>query len=62
MTGLPVPLGGRCDDFANFEGKLDEVAVYERVLPASEVAAHFKSGSLSGPIGASVTPERPARP
>jgi len=34
-------LGGRSDNFANFEGKLDEVAAYDRVLPAAELAAHY---------------------
>jgi hypothetical protein len=36
-------LGGRCDSFANLEGRLDEVAVYDRLLSADEVAAHFKA-------------------
>ena len=27
-----VFLGGRCDNFANFEGKLDEVSLYDRAL------------------------------
>ena len=35
---LPLFLGGRCDNFANFAGKLDEVAVYDRVLTEKEVA------------------------
>jgi hypothetical protein len=42
--------GGRCDDSANFEGKLDEVAVYDRTLAKGEIEQHFK---LSGrmPLG-----------
>ena len=35
-------LGGRCDNFANLEGKLDEVAVYDRALKPEEVAAHYQ--------------------
>ena len=34
-------IGGRNDNFANFEGKIDEVAVYARALTAGEVAAHY---------------------
>ena len=36
-------LGGRNDNAANFEGKLDEVAIYDRALPAEEVAAHWQA-------------------
>lgn len=34
-------LGGRNDNLFNLEGKLDEVAVYDRALTPSEVTAHF---------------------
>jgi hypothetical protein len=30
-------IGGRSDNFANFAGKIDEVAIYDRVLTAAEV-------------------------
>ncbi len=36
-----VFLGGRSDNLFNFEGKLDELAVYNRALTAQEAAAHF---------------------
>ena len=36
-------IGGRSDSVANFEGKLDEVAVYDRALLAGEIAAHFSA-------------------
>ena len=36
-----VFIGGRSDNFANFEGKIDEAAVYARALTADEVAAHY---------------------
>jgi hypothetical protein len=41
-----VFIGGRCDNFANFEGRLDEVSLYSRALSAAEVASHFKAGGL----------------
>jgi len=43
-----VFVGGRCDGFANFEGKIDEVAVYGRALSASEVAQHCRAAG-AGP-------------
>ena len=36
--------GGRNDRLFPLEGKLDEVAVYDRVLTPSEIAAHFTAG------------------
>lgn len=38
-----VFVGGRSDGFANFEGKIDEVAVYGRVLTAEEVVGHHRA-------------------
>jgi len=35
-----VFIGGRCDNFANFAGKLDEAALFPRALPADEIARH----------------------
>lgn len=35
-----VFIGGRNDRFSNFEGRLDEVAVYARALSADEIARH----------------------
>jgi hypothetical protein len=49
-----VFIGGRCDNFANFEGRLDEVAFYDRPLTAEEVASHFRAGDLLAPTTASV--------
>ncbi len=34
-------LGGRNDKLFNLEGKLDEAAVYDRVLTPQEIAAHY---------------------
>ena len=33
-------LGGRNDHFANFEGKLDEAAVYDRAISPDELSQH----------------------
>lgn len=51
-----VFIGGRCDRFAGFEGKVDEVAVFNRALSALEVSAHFKAGGVSPPATVSVKP------
>ncbi|MCE9554641.1 MAG: c-type cytochrome [Planctomycetes bacterium] len=34
-------IGGRCDNFANFEGKLAQVAIFDHVLRPAEVEAHY---------------------
>lgn len=39
-------VGGRRDNFANFQGRLQEAAVYNRPLKAEEVAAHFVTSGL----------------
>ncbi len=41
-----VFLGGRCDHSADWEGKLCEVAVYNRALAAQEAAAHYDAAAL----------------
>lgn len=40
-------IGGRNDNFANFEGKIDEVSVYNRALTSEEVGAHYRASGLS---------------
>jgi len=40
-------LGGRSDNFANFQGTLDEVSVYGRALTAAEAAAHFQAAGVA---------------
>ncbi len=52
-----VFLGGRSDRFATFEGKLDEAAVYDRVLRADEIAAHFQIVGRA-PLAVSAEPEQ----
>jgi hypothetical protein len=36
-------LGGRCDNFANLEGKLDEAAIFDRALKSEEIQKHYQS-------------------
>ncbi len=38
-------LGGRGDGDSNFEGKIDEVALYDRALGADEIAAHIRAAN-----------------
>jgi len=40
--------GGRTDPAANFEGRIDEFAVFDRALSPAEIATHFK---VSGRVG-----------
>ena len=46
---LPVFIGGRSDKLFGFEGKLDEVAVFDRALCAADVAAQFKVSERVAP-------------
>lgn len=41
-----VFIGGRPDGNANFEGKVDEVAVYRRALQPKEIADHFAAAKI----------------
>ena len=34
------------DNFAGWEGKIDEVAVYDRALEPAEVARHYRAAGL----------------
>ncbi len=53
-------LGGRTDGMFGFEGKLDEVAVYERALGPAEIEAHYRASGLAPPVNAAVpAPEVP---
>ena len=38
--------GGRNDNFANWEGKLDEIAIYNRALTPKEIATRFTSAAV----------------
>lgn len=38
--------GGRTDNFANLQGRLDEIAIYDRVLSPEEISVHYKAVEL----------------
>jgi hypothetical protein len=42
-------VGGRGDGQFNFEGKLDEVALYPRALAPDEITAHYQISGLTPP-------------
>ncbi|MCJ7491996.1 MAG: LamG domain-containing protein, partial [Dehalococcoidia bacterium] len=41
-----VFVGGRCDRFANWEGRITEVALYDRALTAGEAAVHYAASGM----------------
>ena len=43
MTAVRAIVGGHPGNDSNFEGRVDEVALYDRALSATEVEAHFKA-------------------
>ncbi|MCB1279037.1 PVC-type heme-binding CxxCH protein [Prosthecobacter sp.] len=47
-------LGGRSDNMFNFEGKIDEVSFYDRVLTATEVTSHFIASGIAPPLAPKV--------
>jgi hypothetical protein len=58
ITGEAAPdksrdvfLGGRSDKEATFEGRIDEVAIYNRVLSPQEISRHYE---LAGTVGGAV--------
>lgn len=46
---MPVFVGGRNDGMFGFEGKVDEVALFDRPLSAAEVAAQFEASQRVAP-------------
>ena len=52
-------LGGRNDNFANLQGMLEEVAIYDRALRPDEVHAHFEAAGVKP--AAKRVEDRPAR-
>lgn len=57
-----VFFGGRNDGLFNFEGKLDEIAVYPRALAASEIAGQYQESRLTPPTAVTKAPPPPASP
>ncbi|NUQ62543.1 MAG: hypothetical protein HUU20_08645 [Pirellulales bacterium] len=41
-------VGGRSDNLFNFEGKIDEAAVYDRALTPEEIAEHYAAAGIAG--------------
>jgi hypothetical protein len=52
-NGGQVFIGARNDRFAPLQGRIDQVAVYDRPLRPDEVAAHFAASCITGPGGES---------
>jgi hypothetical protein len=48
-TAREVFIGGNARNTFNFEGKLDEVAIYDRALRSEEVKAHYQAAALRHP-------------
>ncbi len=44
-TVAQVFVGGRCDSESNFEGRIDETAIYDRALTADEVAKLYRAAT-----------------
>ena len=44
-TVAQVFVGGRCDSDSNFEGRIDETAIYDRALTANEVAKLYRAAT-----------------
>ncbi len=42
-----VFIGGRSDNLFNFEGKICQVAIYDRALTAEQAAAHYRAAAFS---------------
>ena len=55
-----VFLGGRNDNFANLEGKLDETAVWDRTLGVNEIQALYRTAFGNSAYTASVLENGPA--
>ena len=45
----PIFMGGRNDNLFNWEGKLDEAAVFPRALPPGEISALYQASGLTPP-------------
>ncbi len=57
-----VFFGGRNDGLYGLEGRLDEVAVYERALNAKEIAGHYQASGLKPPVVAATAPKPASAP
>ena len=44
-----VFIGGRNDGFANFVGRIDQVAIYDRTLRPAKIVAYYEASGLPPP-------------
>ncbi len=58
VKGDDVFIGGRADNFANWEGKLDEFAIFDRALTPNEASALYQAAKIPPPVEANA-PEFP---
>ena len=67
-VGIPasvdqIYIGGRNDNFANFQGRIDEVSVFNRALTADEAASLYKTSGLPAkPIAVPAPPPKLSSP
>lgn len=62
-AGNTIFLGGRTDRLFGLEGRLDEVALYDRALTSAEASAHFAAaGALMIPQISETTPQPATQP
>lgn len=63
MTGVldagQIFVGGRSDGFGGLEGKIDEVALFDRVLDGRTIAAQFESSGMPAPAPVRLPLESP---
>ena len=57
-----VFIGGRADNFANREGKLDEVAIFARALAPNEASQLFQAAKMPPPVTANAPDFPPLSP
>ncbi|HZJ16527.1 MAG TPA: PVC-type heme-binding CxxCH protein, partial [Chthoniobacteraceae bacterium] len=55
-------LGGRNDNLFGLEGRLDEVALYDRALTPAEINAHYQASGMSPPVPAADPPAPESAP
>ncbi|MDB5320835.1 MAG: hypothetical protein JWN40_2466 [Phycisphaerales bacterium] len=61
-TAEQLYFGGRADNVANLEGKLDEISLYRRAITQQEVTAHVQAAALPSPNAQPPSPARANNP
>ena len=44
-----IVVGGRCDNYANWEGRIAEATIYDRALGQDEIADHYAASAMGEP-------------